>query len=124
MKTNRWVFGAALVGSFVSLQACGGAGTYQIPNVEPVVKQKPEEDALEAELESDEASTPAKPATEAKPAEAKPAEAKPAEAKPAEAKPETKPAEAKPADTKAEAKPADGKAEPKGHAAAKPAGKK
>ena len=36
-----------LLGSSLALAACGGSGTYQIPNVEPVVKQKPGDDLLE-----------------------------------------------------------------------------
>jgi hypothetical protein len=36
-----------LLGSSLALAACGGSGTYQIPTVEPVVKQKPGDDLLE-----------------------------------------------------------------------------
>jgi hypothetical protein len=35
-----------LLGSLLWLEGCG-AGQYQIPNVEPVVKQKPQDDLLQ-----------------------------------------------------------------------------
>lgn len=46
MKTSAWISGVARLGCVVALQGCG-AGTYHIPNVEPVVKQKPDDDLLE-----------------------------------------------------------------------------
>jgi hypothetical protein len=45
MKT-RWLLSGLLLGSVLSLPGCG-AGQYKIPNVEPVVKQKPQDDLLE-----------------------------------------------------------------------------
>jgi len=45
-----------VLGSLLSLQGCG-AGTYQIPNVEPVVKQKPQDDLLENIEGNDKSST-------------------------------------------------------------------
>lgn len=91
MKTSRWLLGALVIGGFVALEGCGGAGTYQIPNVEPVVKPKPDDDLLEdiegtsKPAESAETPAPAKPGGDAKPA---------ADAKPADAKPATPPASA------------------------------
>lgn len=35
-----------VLGSLLALEGCG-AGQYKIPNVEPVVKQKPQDDLLE-----------------------------------------------------------------------------
>ena len=45
MKT-RWMLSGLLLGSSMVLAGCG-AGQYQIPNVEPVVKPKPGDDLLE-----------------------------------------------------------------------------
>ena len=47
MKTTRGLMGAALFGSVLTLAGCGGSGTYQIPDVAPVVKQKPDDNLLE-----------------------------------------------------------------------------
>jgi hypothetical protein len=74
MKTSRWLLGALLVGGFVALEGCGGAGQYVIPNVEPVVKPKPEDDLLEdiegGSKPAESSATPsgAKPADDSKPA--------------------------------------------------------
>jgi hypothetical protein len=121
MKTTRWLLGG-LLGTFLVLEGCGGAGQYNIPNVEPVVKPKPDDDLLENIEGNDQtkAGAPAeapgpKPAEPPKQAEPAPA---PEAAKPAEA---PKPEAAKPAAAKAAApKPAAMKAEPS-KAAAKPA---
>jgi hypothetical protein len=45
MKT-RWMLSGLLLGSTLALVGCG-AGQYQIPNVEPVVKPKPGDDLLD-----------------------------------------------------------------------------
>ena len=46
MKTTHAFLCALLLGgSLFALEGCG-SGTYRIPNVPPVVKQKPEEDIL------------------------------------------------------------------------------
>lgn len=46
MKTTRAFLSASLLGvALFSLQGCG-QGEYRIPNVPPVVKEKPEEDVL------------------------------------------------------------------------------
>jgi hypothetical protein len=55
-----------LLGSVLALGGCG-AGQYQIPNVEPVVKQKPQDDLLEGIEGND------KPAESSSPAAAPPA---------------------------------------------------
>jgi hypothetical protein len=93
MKTTRWILGAALLGSLLSLQGCGAGGQYQIPNVEPVVKPKPEDDLLD-DIEGNDKATDAKPTEAAKPTE--PAKA-PAESKALEAKPEAAPKAVEPA---------------------------
>ena len=95
MKMSRGFVGAAWIVCSLSfvLGGCGGSGEYRIPNVAPVVKQKPDDSLLEniEGTDSSSSSTPSAP-TAATPAEAKPADAKPAEAKPAEPKGvETKP---------------------------------
>jgi hypothetical protein len=88
MNTTRGFLGAALTGALLALVGCGGSGEYRIPNVPPVVKQKPEEENLLEDIEGNE-----KPTEAAKPA--------PAEAPPSESKPESKPATpAKPTETK------------------------
>jgi len=119
MKTTRCVLGALVLGGLFVLGGCG-AGTYQIPNVEPVVKPKAaEDDDLLKELEGDEEGAP----KESKGAAEKPAE-KPAEAKPEAAKPETPaPAEATkaPEAPKPAAKPAEATKPAAAPAAAKPA---
>ena len=56
MKTRALLSGL-LFGSLLALEGCG-AGQYNIPNVEPVVKQKPEEDPLNIEGPSDKAAAP------------------------------------------------------------------
>ena len=43
MKASRCVLGAVLFSGLCLLEGCG-AGQYQIPNVEPVVKQKQGQD--------------------------------------------------------------------------------
>jgi hypothetical protein len=53
MKTTRWLVGALLVGGLSAVAGCGGSGTYQIPNVAPVVKQKPADQDLLEELGGD-----------------------------------------------------------------------
>jgi microcystin-dependent protein len=112
MKTTRWILGAALLGSLWALGGCG-VGTYQIPNVEPVVKPKPDDDDLLNDIEGTDTSTPA---SATKPADAKPAEAKPAEApKPVEA-----PKTVEPAKTPDPAKSAAPAAAPKTPAATAP----
>jgi hypothetical protein len=94
MNTTRGFLGAALTGALLALVGCGGSGEYRIPNVPPVVKQKPEEDDLLEDIEGNEKpeSTKPAPAEAAPPSESKPAEAKPATpAKPSETKPATPP---------------------------------
>jgi hypothetical protein len=43
---TRWLVRGLVLGSLLWLEGCG-AGQYQIPNVEPVVKQKPQDDLLQ-----------------------------------------------------------------------------
>ncbi len=43
---TRWMVRGLVLGSLLWLEGCG-AGQYQIPNVEPVVKQKPQDDLLQ-----------------------------------------------------------------------------
>jgi hypothetical protein len=43
---TRWLVRGIVLGSLLWLEGCG-AGQYQIPNVEPVVKQKPQDDLLQ-----------------------------------------------------------------------------
>jgi len=46
MKTSHaFLYALMLGGTLFALEGCG-QGTYRIPNVAPVVKQKPEEDIL------------------------------------------------------------------------------
>jgi hypothetical protein len=98
------MLGALLFGSLAALNGCG-AGTYQIPDVAPVVKPKPEDDLLEdIENGSDES----KPASTSDAQSAPPADkhdAAPSEAKPADSGSSTATPPAAPADTKAAAKP-------------------
>ena len=47
MNTTRWLLGA-IVGGSLALVGCGGSGQYRIPDVAPVVKQKPQDDLLDA----------------------------------------------------------------------------
>jgi hypothetical protein len=72
MKT-RWMLSGLLLGSSLALVACGGAGTYQIPPVEPVVKPKAGDDLLESISGDDKTAAPSEssaPATSAEPAPA------------------------------------------------------
>jgi hypothetical protein len=80
MNTTRGFLGATLIGAVLGLVGCGGSGEYRIPNVPPVVKQKPDDDLLEDIEGSSKPAETAKPSsTETPPAsDAKPAEAKPA----------------------------------------------
>jgi hypothetical protein len=81
MKTSRSVLGALLLGGLF-LGGCG-VGTYNIPNVEPVVKPKPEDDLLaDFQAAASEDSEPSAPAEKTeKPDEKKPDEKKPDEKK-------------------------------------------
>jgi len=84
MNTTRGILGAALFGCLLALVGCGGSGEYRIPNVEPVVKQKPEEDDLLKDIEDGDQKSTESPKEGATPAPA------------GESKPESKPVEAKP----------------------------
>ena len=109
MKTTRWILGASLLGSLWAIEGCG-VGTYQIPNVEPVVKPKPEDDLLD-DIEGNDTPSEAKPAEAPKPAAAK--EAKPAETpKPAVEAPKA-PEAAKAAESAKPAEPPAATATPK-----------
>ena len=44
---TRWLWSGMLLGSTLLFGGCG-SGQYQIPPVEPVVKQKPQDDLLES----------------------------------------------------------------------------
>jgi hypothetical protein len=72
MKT-RWMLSGLLLGSSLALAGCGGAGTYQIPNVEPVVKQKPGDDLLENIAGDDKTAAPSESSAPASTAEPAPA---------------------------------------------------
>jgi hypothetical protein len=43
----RWLVRGLVLGSLLWLEGCG-AGQYQIPDVAPVVKQKPQDDLLQS----------------------------------------------------------------------------
>lgn len=82
MKTTRWILGTALFGSLFVLQGCGAGAEYQIPNVAPVVKPKPDDDLLDA-IEGDDKASDApsdKTGGADKPADAKPTDAPKADA--------------------------------------------
>jgi hypothetical protein len=70
MKT-RWMLSGLFLGSSLALAGCG-AGQYQIPNVEPVVKPKPGDDLLENISGDDKTAAPSEsaPASSAEPAPA------------------------------------------------------
>ncbi len=87
MKTSCWFLGALLLGSLLTLEGCG-AGTYQIPNVEPVVKPKPEDDLLSNIEGNDKPAASSEPepsgaggqkATDSEPSSSEPEGAKPSE---------------------------------------------